>query len=464
MGQHFAYSELDALFFEESLEMLENAASAMIMVEKSGNIMSAIPEVFRTFHSIKGGSQLVGCTMLAEFAHHIEDLLDHVRSGRRAADAEIASLVLQSLDLMEEELACYRQNKTPDELAARQQDLLALAKALAPNATRLNSPQQTGPASQPAPTPPPVVLSVDMNNATGRLVYMMIIIDTAAPMPEITEFLVQQRLAESGAVLFFTKSSSWFLSLEAILRTELDDQELRRSCNAADINAIHVKELSPSAFHLGLLPHLVAEDFITLVNNLSQLVASPTSSQKDLLLTMQELVAWGEDHIESSGCFAGGISEWDRALALLSQAVALWPSLRSTPEQRILIELLVQNLWEWVYNSLRNKVFFFELRATPAILESGLLQEVKSLIKAGVPGLVVLDLSAVPILETPEVDQLLETRNWLRQRNIDLVLVATGEFQHRHQNTAEALVEIFQGMSIYSSVYQACRKNCADRA
>ncbi|MBV5349762.1 hypothetical protein JZU71_00930, partial [bacterium] len=80
-----------------------------------------------------------------------EDLLDHVRSGRRAADTEIASLVLQSLDLMEEELACYRQNETPDELAARQQDLLALAKALAPNATPVNSPQQTAPASQPAP-------------------------------------------------------------------------------------------------------------------------------------------------------------------------------------------------------------------------------------------------------------------------------------------------------------------------
>ena len=65
MGKPISFSELDLMFFEEAAEMLENASTMLVEVEKSTDVMSAIPEVFRTFHTIKGGAQLVGCDMLA---------------------------------------------------------------------------------------------------------------------------------------------------------------------------------------------------------------------------------------------------------------------------------------------------------------------------------------------------------------------------------------------------------------
>ena len=105
MGKPISFSELDLMFFEEAAEMLENASTMLVEVEKSTEVMSAIPEVFRTFHTIKGGAQLVGCDMLAAFAHKMEDLLDDVRNGRRVADADIVELILQAMTLMEQEVA-----------------------------------------------------------------------------------------------------------------------------------------------------------------------------------------------------------------------------------------------------------------------------------------------------------------------------------------------------------------------
>ena len=439
----------------------------MVLAEKSGDILAAIGEVFRTFHSIKGGAQLVGCTMLAEFAHHVEDLLDHVRSGRRPADSQIASLVLQSLDLMEEEIECYRQYEVPEALSGRQDKLLQLAKSLAPGAgtqTVIRPAPKPSPATprceivlpEPAAACPAPPVALDCG---GRLVYSLFLIDTDAPMPEITEFLIRQRLAEAGTVVYVGKPDSLFLSLEAIIRTALDDQELRRHCNAADITAIHLKELSPVAFHLGLLPHAAVEEFIGDTQKLSRLFNDENSPIKAVSQTLQQIIDWGDRYIAASGCFAGGPAEWNRAVDLIQHAVNLWPSLRSKAEQRILYELLLQNLWEWVYASLCNKIYFFELRPSSLTQNPGLLPEIKSLIKGGSPRVFIIDLSEVEILEPAEIKALQEAQAWLDKRNIDMKLVATGDFRHRHQNTLEALTSVLPSMQLHSSPYQALLKS-----
>ena len=130
MGKQISFSELDLMFFEEAAEMLENASTLLVETEKSAQVMSAIPEVFRTFHTIKGGAQLVGCDMLATFAHKMEDLLDDVRNGRRVADADIVDLILNAMTLMEQQVERYRSGETPDELEERQAELLERAEVL----------------------------------------------------------------------------------------------------------------------------------------------------------------------------------------------------------------------------------------------------------------------------------------------------------------------------------------------
>ena len=452
MGKPISFSELDLMFFEEAAEMLENASTMLVEVEKSAEVMSAIPEVFRTFHTIKGGAQLVGCDMLAAFAHKMEDLLDDVRNGRRVADADIVDLILNAMTLMEQEVALYRGGETPDELEARQAELLERAESLA-------SPKAAFKASRSVvvkATPVEVAMPITTPVATvgKRIVFALFIFDSAAPMPEITEFLVRQRLEESGAILHAATPGNGSLGLEAIVRTDLSDDELSRHCNAADINEIYIQELSTSLFYLGILPHQAVEEFIVLTARLDAAFNQPETPLKQIDSLIRQVAGWGERYVEASGCFPGGRQEWERALDLLQQAGALWTGPRSTPEQILLMTGLVQHLWDWVYVGLRNKIYFSALCPAGPTGIATLLQDVKSRTKGGTTKVVIVDLSLIPVLESADIAALLETKQWLQGRNLTLVMLAEGEYRHRHQNALEA-TQGEAGGEIYPSVYRA---------
>lgn len=451
MGQKIVFSDLDASYFEESVEMLENAASLLISAEKDGTVASAIPEVFRTFHTIKGGAQLVGCDMLAEFAHKMEDLLDHVRTGRRPADADIAALVLDTISLMEEEIDLYRGGETPDELTDKQTILLNRAEKLAPHGKKqLEKDKIAHPAVAQAIEP-----TVSETKAGKRLIYALFLLDSSAPMPEITEFLVKKRLEEIGKIIHIMRTDSWFMGLEAILQTDLEDQDLRKYCNAAAVNEIHLKELSPASFNLGLLPHGAIEEFIAWIGELNAALNSPESPLKEIVTLIERLAEWGNRYVESSGCFPGGRPEWDRAVNLLRQAGVLWTGSRSTPEQVLLMTSLAQNLWEWVFSSLRNRVYFFCLRPTGSTAGTGLLQAVKSRLKGGSAKVMIVDLSEISVLESGDIEAIKETRKWLKERHMEMVTIAEGEYRHRHQNAFEALAGELEGLQVHASAYSA---------
>ena len=467
MGKPISFSELDLMFFEEAAEMLENASTMLVEVEKSTDVMSAIPEVFRTFHTIKGGAQLVGCDMLAAFAHKMEDLLDDVRNGRRVADADIVELILQAMTLMEQEVALYRGGETPDELAERQAELLERALELAsPQAAfkasrsvvnQVKPVEATLKQVQPmvtAPVEAAMPIAAPVAPVGKRIVFALFIFDSAAPMPEITEFLVRQRLEESGAILHAATPGNGSLGLEAIVRTDLSDDELSRHCNAADINEIYIQELSTSLFYLGILPHQAVEEFIVLTARLDAAFNQPETPLKQIDSLIRQVADWGERYVESSGCFPGGRQEWQRALDLLQQAGALWTGPRSTPEQILLMTGLVQHLWDWVYVGLRNKIYFSALCPAGPTGIATLLQDVKSRTKGGTTKVVIVDLSLIPVLESADIAALLETKQWLQGRNLTLVMLAEGEYRHRHQNALEA-TQGEAGGEIYPSVYRA---------
>ena len=467
MGKQISFSELDLMFFEEAAEMLENASNLLVEAEKSAQVMSAIPEVFRTFHTIKGGAQLVGCDMLAAFAHKMEDLLDDVRNERRVADADIVELILQAMTLMEQEVERYRSGETPDELEERQTELLERAESLASPKAAFKAARSVVPQVKPVeatpkqvqPIVPAPVEAVPPVAAPGpllgsRLVFALFIFDSAAPMPEITEFLVRQRLEEIGAILHTAAPGNGSLGLEAIVRTSLSDEELRRYCNAADINEIYLQELSANLFYLGILPHQAVEEFMALIARLDAAFSQPLTSLKQIESLIRQVADWGDRHVESSGCFPGGWQEWQRALDLLRQAGALWTGPRSTPEQILLMTSLVQHLWDWVYAGLRNKIYFSALCPVGPSGLATLLQDVKARTKGGTTKAVIVDLSRIPVLESADLAALLETKQWLMGRNLALVLLAEGEYRHRHQNALEA-TQGEAGGEIYPSVYRA---------
>lgn len=89
------------VFFEESLENLDVVEQALVEIDVDNEVdAEVINSIFRAAHSIKGGSGTFGFTVVTEFTHLMETLLDQVRDGDRELTQELVDALLKSCDCL----------------------------------------------------------------------------------------------------------------------------------------------------------------------------------------------------------------------------------------------------------------------------------------------------------------------------------------------------------------------------
>ncbi len=93
-------AQFHQVFFEESLEGLEAMEAALLELDAGSADDELVHTIFRAAHSIKGGSATFGFADVAAFTHVAESLLEEVRSGRHAVDAQVVDLLLKSVDCL----------------------------------------------------------------------------------------------------------------------------------------------------------------------------------------------------------------------------------------------------------------------------------------------------------------------------------------------------------------------------
>jgi len=85
-------------FIPEAREHLEIAAAGLLKLERDPSNEELVNEVFRSVHTLKGGSGLFDVPGLTRLLHAGEDLLGAVRSGVLALDPEMVDAMLDALD------------------------------------------------------------------------------------------------------------------------------------------------------------------------------------------------------------------------------------------------------------------------------------------------------------------------------------------------------------------------------
>lgn len=96
-------SELDAyrsLYVAESRENLENIVKNLLVLEE-GSDVSAIAEIFRSAHSLKGMSASMGFVEMEQLCHAMEDIFQSVRNNEILVDAAVIDLLLVAADDIE---------------------------------------------------------------------------------------------------------------------------------------------------------------------------------------------------------------------------------------------------------------------------------------------------------------------------------------------------------------------------
>jgi two-component system chemotaxis sensor kinase CheA len=141
------------LFFEEATELLREFESALLRLEQRPADSELLNRVFRSAHTLKGNSAMLGLDAMARFTHVLENLLSRLRRGELAASRPIVDTLLGSADVLRD-LLRRAQTGEPGE-APRYAELLTALQACAQGTAA-----PALPVAAPAPAPRAAVRSV----------------------------------------------------------------------------------------------------------------------------------------------------------------------------------------------------------------------------------------------------------------------------------------------------------------
>ncbi len=90
-----------AVFLTETEEQLVSLEQDLLALEASPG-PATLRAVFRTVHTLKGGTSVMGFTEAVELAHTLEDLLTRLEAGVLVLHSGLGTLLLQSVDALRE--------------------------------------------------------------------------------------------------------------------------------------------------------------------------------------------------------------------------------------------------------------------------------------------------------------------------------------------------------------------------
>lgn len=91
-------------FLSEARDHMDILNEQVLIIEKEHDNEDAINHLFRSFHTLKGNSALMGYTKFSELAHNLEDILQKVRDKTLSINKDIIELLFQGIDLLDEGL------------------------------------------------------------------------------------------------------------------------------------------------------------------------------------------------------------------------------------------------------------------------------------------------------------------------------------------------------------------------
>lgn len=133
-------------FLEEAAELVADFEAGLLRLEASPDDTELLNRIFRSAHTLKGNSAMLGLGEITRFTHALEDLLDRLRKGRCPITATVVDILLGSSDVLRALIASVRTGAPlgPEDAVSRDRLLDALTTVLhepdAPVAAAATSP------------------------------------------------------------------------------------------------------------------------------------------------------------------------------------------------------------------------------------------------------------------------------------------------------------------------------------
>jgi len=230
-------SQFYQVFFEESAEHLDSMESLLLALDLDTPDPDQLNAIFRSAHSIKGGSGTFGFNDMTEVTHILETLLDGIRKNEIKITADMVDAFLQAGDVLKGLLEAHQNGTIAD--PAPSVEIRARLAQLTAKGSQLGGVQQPEAAAAPAPAQqtavPPSVQHIyrvefknspeifpnksDLNNLLEELGNIGKIENQ-----KITAELVTLSLTTFASELDLRETFSFFLEPEQLTITSLGDQ------------------------------------------------------------------------------------------------------------------------------------------------------------------------------------------------------------------------------------------------
>ncbi len=191
MNDFAGMEELMGDFLTEASDLLSDVDSKLMILEKTPHDRRLLDDIFRGFHTIKGGAGFLNAIELVTLCHLTENLFDKLRNGELELDAELMDAIFAATGEVRQMFGALAQNRQPE--AAPAHLLAALQERTEDSGLRAQEKPPALSTQHSAPSPQPSVLSPepssepDWNGLYQALLGVPAEVVVAAPAPVIDE-------------------------------------------------------------------------------------------------------------------------------------------------------------------------------------------------------------------------------------------------------------------------------------
>jgi two-component system chemotaxis sensor kinase CheA len=114
MSDFAGMEELLQDFLTEATEMLSDVDNKLVDLEKRPNDKALLNDIFRGFHTIKGGAGFLNADRLVALCHRTENLFDKLRTGELVLTPEIMDVIMAATGAVRPMFAALSQKRQPD--------------------------------------------------------------------------------------------------------------------------------------------------------------------------------------------------------------------------------------------------------------------------------------------------------------------------------------------------------------
>ena len=248
------------MFLDESHEHLQSLNEGLLRLEENMEEISAVNDIFRNAHTLKGMSATMGFAKIAELTHEMEDVLDLVRKEQLKLNEDIMDTLFKCLDSLEQMVDSVGNGEAEDVV-----DVSDLVAKLSSISKGTPAPAEAAPSAAEAPATDGASSDLGIDDididvmkkakeAGMNIFHVKVTLMESCVLKAARSVMVMHALDEVGDVIKSVppaedlEQEKFEHSFDVVIATSADTEAVKNAVDTvSEIEDIGVEELDPDA-------------------------------------------------------------------------------------------------------------------------------------------------------------------------------------------------------------------------